>query len=187
MAGNIFSGHYGRRSSRSYLDQMPRLLAAQAARSLGKAKSCSLFVPFNGLVHHVAVLQVRVGATNQFRFVCKQCGSRCRILYLSADPRCRRCTGARYRSQSESSATRLQRRAYKVLKTVKLNPIDAQERIPGRHWSTHLPALQAAEHAIGLIVERNDRIMGLLRSHHLPTNAIHMEQQREWRREEENK
>jgi hypothetical protein len=171
MAGNIFSGHYGRRSSGSYLDQMPRLLAAQAASSLCKAESCSLFVPFDGLVHHVAVLQVRIGAMNQYRFVCKQCGRRCRILYLSTLPRCRRCTGAHYRSQSESSAARLQRRAYKILKTVKFDSMDAQQKMPGRHWSTHLRALQAAERAIGIIVKRNDRIMALLSRNQLIGNV----------------
>lgn len=170
MAGNIFSGHYGRRSSGSYLDQMPRLLAAQAASSLSKAESCSLFVPFDGLVHQVAVMQVRVGAATQYRFVCRQCGSRCRILYLSADPRCRRCTGARYRSQSESSATRLQRRAYKILKAVKLGSMDPQQKMPGRHLSTQCRVPKAAERAVEIIVERNDRIMELLSRNQLPTN-----------------
>jgi hypothetical protein len=171
MAGNIFSGHYGRRSSGRYLDEIPRLLAFQAASNLSKAESCSLFVPVDGVVHRVAVKQVPVGAMNQYRFICKQCGSRCRILYLSPLPGCRRCTGARYRSQSESSATRLQRRAYKILTTVKFDTMDAQQKISGRHWTTHWRMLQAAERAIGIIVERNDRIMGVLSCNQLPTNV----------------
>jgi hypothetical protein len=169
--GSIFSGHYGRRGKGPYLDEVPRVFANEAGGINSEHKSCSLFVPLDGLVHHVTVLQVRIGAMNQYRFVCKQCGSRCRILYFSADPRCRRCTGAHYRSQSESSATRLQRRAYKILKTVKFDSMDARQKIPGRHWSSHLHALHAAQRAIGIIVERNDRIMGLLHRDQLPTNV----------------
>ncbi|MGH8685535.1 MAG: hypothetical protein ACREUM_09330, partial [Nitrosospira sp.] len=65
--------------------------------------------------------------------------------------------------KSESSATRLQRHAYKILKTTKLDAIDAQQKIAGRHWSTHWRVLEAAERATEIIVERNERIMGLSR------------------------
>jgi hypothetical protein len=163
MAGNIFSGHYGRRCPGPYLDEVPRVFAVEAAGLSFEHKSCSLFVPFDGSVHHVAVMQVRVGAIDQYRFICEQCGRRCRVLYLSTVPGCRRCTGARYRSQSESSATRLQRRAYKILKAAKLDPINAQLKIRGRHWTTHWRVLLSAERAIEIIVERNEQIMSWLR------------------------
>jgi hypothetical protein len=163
MAGNIFSGHYGRRSSAPYLDELPRVVASQTSRSSFRHESSSLFVSFNESLHAVALMRVRVGALNQYRFICEQCGRRCRILYLSTLPGCRHCTGARYRSQSESAASRRQRQAYKILATTKLSPTDFQNKKPRRHWKTHLRMLQEAERAIELIMRRNEQVMSLLR------------------------
>lgn len=170
MGGNIFSGHYGRRSTKPYLDQLPRVPIGQLPKCK-VAGSSSVFIPFDGSVHRVAVMQARVGAMQQYRFICARCGKRCRILYLSTLLACRCCTDARYRSQSESAATRRQRRAYKVLRTAKLDPIDAQQKRLGRHRTTHWRMQQAAERAIEIIVERNDRIMELLSRNQLPTNV----------------
>lgn len=164
MTGNSFSGHFGRRSTRPYLEEIPRIYADQAAGLDLSHRPCSLFVPCNGMVHRVAVMQVRVGAMNQYRFICKQCGSRCRILYLATSAVCRNCNGSRYRTQSESSATRLRRRAYKFLKTAKLDLIYPENKIPHRHWKTHYRVLEATERAVGIIMERNERIMSLLQS-----------------------
>jgi hypothetical protein len=163
MAGNIFSGYYGRRSLKPYLDQLPRVSMGQLSKSMEDG-SATVFIRSKGLMHSTRIMRVRIGAVQQYRFICARCGSRCRILYLSAEPSCRSCTGARYRSQSESSVIRLQRRAYKILKTLKFDTLDAKQKKTGRHWSTHLRALQAAERAIGIIVERNDQIMSWLPS-----------------------
>jgi len=121
MAGNIFSGYYGRRSSRAYVDQLPRVVAPRASGKSFVQESSSLFIPFNELLHAVALMRVRVGALNQYRFICEQCGRRCRILYLSTLLGCRHCSGVRYRSQSDSAANRCRRRAYKILAATKLD------------------------------------------------------------------
>lgn len=163
MAGNIFSGYYGRRSTRAYLDQLPRVVTPRASGKSFVQESCSLFIPFNESLHAVALMRVRVGALNQYRFICEQCGRRCRILYLSTWLGCRHCTGARYRSQSESAASRRQRQAYKILATTKLGPTDFQNKKPRRHWKTHVRMLQEAERAIELIMRRNEQVMSLLR------------------------
>lgn len=111
-----------------------------APRASGKSfvqESSSLFIPFNESLHVVALTKVRVGALNQYRFICDQCRRRCRILYLSTLLGCRHCTGARYRSQNESSANRCIRQAYKILATTKLDPTNFQNKKPRRHWKTH--------------------------------------------------
>jgi len=162
MAGNIFSGHYGRRSSAPYLDELPRVVASQTSRSSFRHESSSLFVSFNESLHPIALMRVRIGATSQYRLICEQCGRRCRILYLRTLLGCRHCTGARYRSQSESSGNRRQRQAYKILATTKLDPTDFQNKMPRRHWKTHVRMLQAVERAIEAIVRRNEQVMNWL-------------------------
>lgn len=92
MAGNIFSGHYGRRSSAPYLDELPRVVASQTSRSSFRHESSSLFVSFNESLHPIALMRVRIGATSQYRLICEQCGRRCRILYLRTLLGCRHCT-----------------------------------------------------------------------------------------------
>lgn len=164
MAGNSFSGHYGRRSLGPYLEEIPRIFAVQTAGLDFSHRPCSLFVPFNGMVHRVAVMHVPVGGIKQYRFICQQCGRRCRILYLTTSTVCRSCNGSRYRTQSESSATRLRRRAYKLLKTAKLDLINPENKMPNRHWKTHYRVLEATERAVGIIMARNERIMSLLQA-----------------------
>lgn len=163
MAGNIFSGYYGRRSTGAYLDQLPRVVAPRISRLSLDQESSHLFICFNESLHPVLITRVRVGALNQYHFICDQCRRRCRILYLSTLLSCRHCTGARYRSQSESAASRCQRQAYKILATTKLGPTDFQNKKPRRHWKTHVRMLQEAEHAIELIMRRNEQVMSLLR------------------------
>ena len=160
--GNIFSGHYGRRSSTPYLDQLPRVVAPRASR-LGFEKSSRLFIPFNQSLYPVLIMRVRVGAMNQYHFICEQCQRRSRVLYLDNSPVRRRCTRAHYRSQSESATVRHIRQAYKTLATTALDPADFRNKIPGRHWKPHVRMLQAVESAIETIVRRNEQVMSLLR------------------------
>jgi hypothetical protein len=164
MAGNSFSGHFGRRSTRPYLEEIPRVYAVQATGLNLSHKPRGVFIPFNGMMHRVAVMQVRVGAMNQCRFICKQCGNRCRILYLGTSAVCRDCNGSRYRTQIESTATRFRHRAYKFLETANLDLIHPENKIPNRHRNTHLRVLEAAERAIEIIMEHNERITSLLRA-----------------------
>jgi hypothetical protein len=161
--GNVFSGYYGRRNELPYLDQLPRVLAGEVSRSKFHENSGCMFIPFNGFVHLVAVVRVRVGALNQYRFICEKCGKRCRIVYLVQAPICRPCTKANYRSQSESQKHRIRHKAYKTLERVKLDPTHPRTKIPRRHWKTHWHLLNGAESAIKIIVSHNEKIMSLLR------------------------
>jgi hypothetical protein len=55
---------------------------------------------------------------------------------------------------------------------LKLDPIDAERRIRGRHWKTHWRVLLAAERAIGIIVDRSEQIVAHLRSVEEATPAV---------------
>lgn len=160
--GNLFSGHYGRRSRGPYLDQIPRVVVAQVPKFKDGESRSGVFFPFNGLMHPAAVVRIRVGALDQYLFICPECQRCCRILYLIGEPICRYCTGASYRVQSESPGIRMQRKADKFLRSVKLNSDDPQRKIRSRHWVTHQRLIGAAKRAGEIIFGRHEQILSQL-------------------------
>lgn len=73
------------------------------------------------------------------RFLCPQCLRRCRVLLGAVRFRCRRCSGARYASQSETKADRAIRRMRKISQRVDPsgNGIGMPLRPKGMHRKTY--------------------------------------------------
>lgn len=109
--GNCFSGWSGRRSPRPYFDELPRL----AIDDHKKFAPGILTVTVAGRFYSVRAIRMPSGCMMVPRLICAICRQPRQVLYLMAMPCCPRCTGARYRSQSEAPGRRALRRAEKVL------------------------------------------------------------------------
>jgi hypothetical protein len=118
--GNWLSGHHGRRSSRPYFDELPRVTAADI--DLGNAPAGALVLYIRQGVT-VRLVRVSVGCCiGMLRLVCGKCGRACRALYIANGVACCwECTPARYRSHSEAPGRRAVRRAEKVLYAAKVD------------------------------------------------------------------
>ena len=81
---------------------------------------------------------------------CPRCGRRCAILYGGRRFFCRRCRDIRYRSQSESKAERLLRKAERIRAKVGGSGIvfgDFPPKPKGMHWRTYHRLRDEAEDA----------------------------------------
>lgn len=74
------------------------------------------------------------------RFLCLECGKRCEKIYWWKGPRCRKCAGLSYRSQSEGTYDRLIRRVRRVRRRLggDSNLLANTPARPKRmHWRTY--------------------------------------------------
>jgi hypothetical protein len=151
MAGTIFSGWYGRRSGRPYFDELPRLAA-------GEYKHLApglLTVTADAKSYAVRLVRVPSGCMTAPRLICARCGRGCKVLYLRGMACCYRCTGARYRSHSESPMRRAVRRAEAVWRQCKHDFKRPEGKPRGMRWPTY-ERLSAAADAVFPIIERDD-------------------------------
>lgn len=150
--GGIFSGWHGRRSSRPYFDELPRLTAG-AVKGL---PSGPLFLTAAGKHYTARLIRLRVGCCYSPMLVCASCGRAVRVLYLRAGGgHCYQCAGARYRTTCESPTRRAVRRAEKIVRRC---PIDIHR--PGgkpkwMRWPTY-ERLNAEADAVWPIIERDE-------------------------------
>lgn len=150
MAGNLFSGWYGRRSGRPYFDELPRIAA-------GEYKHLApglLTLTAAGQRFTVRLVRVLSGCMTAPRLICARCGRSCRVIYLRGMACCYRCTGAIYRTHSESPARRAVRRAMKIFRR-KLEPGRPAWKPKWQRWATY-DRLEAAADAVLPIIERDD-------------------------------
>ncbi len=150
MAGTIFSGWYGRRSSKPYFDELPRLAA-------GEYKHLApglLILTAAGQSFTVRLVRVSSGCMTAPRLICARCGKACRVLYGLGAARCHVCTPAIYRTHSESPMRRAVRRAKKIFKR-KLEPGRPAWKPKWQRWKTY-DRLEAAADAVLPIIERDD-------------------------------
>ncbi len=148
MAGTIFSGWYGRRSGRPYFDELPRLAA-------GEYKHLApglLTVTADAKSYAVRLVRVSSGCMTAPRLICARCGRGCKVLYLRGMASCYRCTGARYRSHSESPMRRAVRRAEMVFRRWKIEPGRKEWKPKWMRWPTY-ERLSAEAEAVSPMIE----------------------------------
>ncbi|WIM06844.1 MAG: hypothetical protein OHM77_06145 [Candidatus Nitricoxidivorans perseverans] len=150
--GGTFSGWHGRRSSRPYFDELPRL-------AVGDCKSHPpgpVFLTAAGRHYTARLIRIPVGFCRVPRLVCATCGRAVRVLYLRAgEGHCCRCTDARYRTTSESPSRRAVRRAEKIWRRAKIDIHRLGGKPKWMRWPT-FERLQAAADAVWPIIERDD-------------------------------
>lgn len=149
--GTIFSGWYGRRSSKPYFDELPRL----AAGDYKHLEPGLLTIAVAGKSYTVQLVRIPSGCMTRPSFICASCGKHCRALYLHRMACCWRCTGAIYRSYSESPKRRAVRAALKVWKKQKLEPGRKHWKPKWQRWPTY-ERLEAAAEAVAHIITAND-------------------------------
>lgn len=155
--GNCFSGWHGRRSSRPYFDELPRLVAAD----ISAGDPDSAWIIWRGVA--VRLVRVSTGCCRSPRLICARCGRVCRVIYLTAVPCCYRCTGARYRTQSESPGRRAVRRAEKILRRNRIEPGRKEWKPKWMRWPTYERLSAAAEVAAEIIMQAEEAPRALLR------------------------
>lgn len=148
--GSPLSGWYGRRSSRPYFDELPRL----AIRNVPAEDRGATWLIWQGSAVRLTRIPQNLGGTS-LRFFCSRCNSTARVIYFAAAPCCYRCTGARYRTHSESSSRRALRAALKVFRHHKIEPGRKGWKPKWMRWPTFerrdaeaaavFPVIEAAE------------------------------------------
>ncbi len=149
MTGTIFSGWYGRRSGRPYFDELARL-------SAGEYKHLApgwLTVTVAGQSYTVRLVRVPSGCMTAPRLICAVCHRPCKVLYLRHTACCCRCTGARYRSHSESPMRRAVRRAETIWRKCKHDFKRPSAKPKWMRWPTYERLASAAD-AVWPIIER---------------------------------
>ncbi|MEZ5617199.1 MAG: hypothetical protein R3E40_02805 [Rhodocyclaceae bacterium] len=152
--GGIFSGWHGRRSSRPYFDELPRI----AAHECKSHPSGPIFMSAAGRHYTARLIRLWIGFCAAPRFVCATCGRAVRVLYLrGGEGHCYCCTadriGARYRTTSESPTRRAVRRAEKVFRRAKIDVHRPGGKPKWMRWRTY-EQLNAAADAVWPIIER---------------------------------
>lgn len=151
--GNIFSGWHGRRSSRPFFDELSRITIADC-----KPYPPGLILfPWQG--GYVAVRKILAPAgffLEAPRLQCARCGRACTVLHgAGAVGCCKACTGARYRTQSESPSRRALRRAEKIWRRCKIEPGRKEWKPKWMRWPTYR-RLAAEADAVWPIIEAAD-------------------------------
>jgi hypothetical protein len=164
--GSIFSGNFGRRNKRPYLDELERIhLPRIVGSSEGEiAKKCAaLIYRHKEEDHYIAVSQARGGCFKAVaRFICPLCERRCTVLYIAKSLSCYRCAG-NYRCQSESPGRRAERRAHKILSNAEFDDKRRNGKISGRRWKTHELIVSKVMEAAEIIFLRHDSVVENLR------------------------
>lgn len=148
--GNTFSGWHGRRSSRPYFDELPRIAIGDIP-----TKDADKLL-WNGVTVRLTLVPQNLGGT-ALRFFCPCCNRTVTVLYFTAAPRCYCCADARYRSHSESPSRRALRRAEKIFRQWKPESGRKDSKPKWMRWPTYwrlvdeaeavLPIMEAAERA----------------------------------------
>jgi hypothetical protein len=151
MAGTIFSGWHGRRSGKPYFDELPRL-AAGDCKHLDPGL---LAVTADGKDYAVRLVRIPSGCMTRPAFICASCGKHCRVVYLRGIACCYRCTGAIYRSHSESPMRRAVRRATTIWRKCETDYKRPYGKPRWQRWPT-FEKLSAEAEAAWPIIERDD-------------------------------
>lgn len=164
--GSIFSGNFGRRGKKRYLDELQRVhLPRIVGLNEGDvSKSCAVVILRHKDVHHPITLTLAKGGCFKAvtRFICPACKRRCTVLYIAQTLSCYRCAGT-YRCQSESPARRSERRAMKILNSAEFDDNRPDGKIAWRRWKTHKQLLSKVRRAAGVLCERHDNVIYNLR------------------------
>jgi hypothetical protein len=147
MAGTIFSGWYGRRSSRPYFDELPRI-AASEYKHLAPGL---LIVTAAGQSYSVQLVRVPSGCMTAPRLICAHCSKACRVLYGLGAARCHICTPALYRTHSESPMRRAVRAAFNVWRQCKIDYKRPARKPRWQRWPTYARLSAAAEEVFPII------------------------------------
>jgi len=173
--GSIFSGNFGRRAKRPYLDELQRIHLPRIVGSSQSAisKSCVAVVyRHNERDHFIAVTHAHGGCFKAVaRFVCAVCARRCTVLYIASSLSCYRCAG-NYRCQSESPGRRAERRATKILSKAKFDEKRREGKIAWRRWKTHELITSRVREAAMILCGRHDEIIESLQRKKL-SRGIH--------------
>jgi len=148
--GSPLSGWYGRRSSRPYFDELPRLAIGDvAAEDRG-----ATWLIWQGSTVRLTRIPQNLGGT-ALRFFCSRCNCTARVIYFAAAPCCYRCTNARYRTHSERPSRRALRAALKVFRRHKVDYSRPSAKPKWQRWPTFerrdaeaeavFPVIEAAE------------------------------------------
>jgi hypothetical protein len=156
LMGNVFSGWFGRRSSRPFFDELPRITIADCNQN----EAGLAYFSCKGQTFTVRKIIVPIGCMAVPRLICARCGRTCRVLYLCGKARCYRCTGARYRTASESPSRRALRRAKKIFikHAVALDYKRPQAKPAWMRWPT-FEKLSAEADAVWPIIEADENAL----------------------------
>ncbi len=153
MAGTLFSGWFGRRSSRPYFDELPRITIADCKQNAPGL----IFFSWQGQSFAVRKIIAAVGCMNVPRLICVRCNRGCRVLYVLGAARCYQCTPAIYRTHSESLSRRAVRAALKVWRkhVTKIDYTRPAGKPKWMRWPTYKKR-EAAADAVFHFIERAD-------------------------------
>lgn len=150
--GGYFSGWHGRRSSRPYFDELPRLTVAD----------CKPYPPgllrlsWKGGTATAWKIIVRAGCMTAPCLQCAKCLRACKVLFATtAGLCCNHCTDARYRTTCESPTRRAVRRAKKIIRRCKIEPGRKGWKPKWMRWATY-ERLHAEAEAVSPIIEADE-------------------------------
>ena len=145
--GNCLSGWYGRRSSRPYFDELPRLAVSEV-----KPFSPGLLaISTGGQSYRLKAIRIPIGCMTVPRFVCPACHRAVKVVYIGFRACCYRCTGARYRTQSESPSRRAVRRAERIFRRCKVESGRKEGKPKWQRWPTYERLSAEAERVFPII------------------------------------
>ena len=158
--GNCHSGWHGRRSARPFFDELPRLAVSEVKPfTVG-----DLTLSTGGQSYWLKAIWITVGCMTVPRFVCPACHRAVKVVYIGFGACCYRCTGARYRTQSESPGRRAVRRALRIFRRCKVEPGRKAWKPKWQRWPTYerlsaeaervFPIIEAAECAPYDVLQR---------------------------------
>ena len=145
--GNFMSGWYGRRSARPFFDELPRI----AIGDIPAEDAGATWLLWQGAA--VRVVRVPQGFGQVARLICSRCDRTCTVIYFAGAPCCYRCTGARYRSHSESPSRRALRRAKKIWRRCIIDFKRPEGKPRWQRWPT-FEKLSAEADAVWPTIER---------------------------------
>lgn len=143
--GNFMSGWYGRRSARPFFDELPRI----AIGDIPAEDAGATWLLWQGAA--VRIVRVPQGFGQVARLICSRCDRTCTVIYFAGAPCCYRCTGARYRSHSESPGRRALRRAKRIFRRCKIEPGRKEWKPKWMRWPTYRRLTAEAEAAFPII------------------------------------
>jgi hypothetical protein len=155
--GNVFSGQFGRRSSRPFFDELPRITIADCNQN----EAGLAYFPCKGQTFTVRKIIVPIGCMAAVpRLICSRCGRTCRVVYLRDMACCYHCTGARYRTQAESPMRRAVRRSMKIFKkyATKIDCKRPEGKPAWMRWPTFEKLSAEANDALP-VIERDENSM----------------------------
>ncbi len=160
--GGILSGWHGKKSSRTILDETPRIRIHDQKWLHG---AYYLTLTCRGFSKQVSLLRTpgTLGGAVTW-FACPECERHCAVLYfIGAAFCCRQCTNGRYASQVESANKRAERKARKILRRTGLDPSRPDGKVKWRRWPTHRRLSQLADQAAEILCAADMKLYALVR------------------------